>query len=529
MRSSLAQMKAEIEIKNLDHLGLVAGLIDELEIESIVNEAVGIDSREKVTAGKIVKGIILNGLDFVSKPLYLFPNFFTNKPVGELLGKGIKASEINEDKIGRVMDKIWKYSLGKLWINIAIKAINKYQISTKYSHLDSTSISVQGEYKVEEAGTGSIEITHGYSRDRRPDLKQFMIDLMVSSDGDVPLLIRMGSGNESDKTIFGELINNYKANFDLSTIYVADCALYTAKNLHNLGNTKWLTRVPLTSKKAQEIIKNIPESEFIISQNLNYKYKEQEVNHHGIKQRWLIVLSAMRQRSDQAKIEKKAKKERDKIEKQLDKWQKNAKNIAEIKAAVKEFIKKLKYHRITDIEYIKKLNKQQKDVYTCQGIVQEKSDVIAQEMAQSGKFILATNVLNSEELSSSEILSEYKAQQSCERGFRFLKDPLFLADSVFLKNPQRIETMGMLMGLCLLVYSIGQRQIRNELQKRGEVVKNQLGKLIDRPTLRWIFQELQGIHVVLINGEKMVSNLTEKIIKILQYFSVSCQKYYLIN
>jgi transposase len=449
--------------------------------------------------------------------------------VEELLGKGIKASEINEDKIGRVIDKIWKYSLEKLWINIALKAIDKYQISTKYSHLDSTSISVQGEYKVEEAGTGSIEITHGYSRDRRPDLKQFMIDLMVSSDGDVPLLIRMGSGNESDKTIFGELINNYKANFDLSTIYVADCALYTAKNLHNLGNTKWLTRVPLTSKKAKEIIKNIPESEFIISQALNYKYKEQEVNHHGIKQRWLIVLSAMIQKSDQEKIEKKAKKEREKIEKQLDKWQKNAKNIAEMKAAVKQFIKKLKYHRITEIEYIKKLNKQQKEVYTCQGIVQEKSDVIAQEMAQSGKFILATNVLNSEELSSSEILSEYKAQQSCERGFRFLKDPLFLADSVFLKNPQRIETMGMLMGLCLLVYSIAQRQIRNELHKRGEVVKNQLGKLIDRPTLRWIFQELQGIHVVLINGEKMVSNLTEKTIKILQYFSVSCQKYYLIN
>jgi transposase len=66
-------MKAEIEIKNLDHLGLVAGLIDELEIENIVNEAVGIDSREKVTAGQIVKGIIINGLDFVSKPLYLFP------------------------------------------------------------------------------------------------------------------------------------------------------------------------------------------------------------------------------------------------------------------------------------------------------------------------------------------------------------------------------------------------------------------------------------------------------------------------
>ena len=427
------------------------------------------------------------------------------------------------------MDEIWKYSLEKLWINISLKVIEKYQISTKYSHLDSSSISVQGEYKIEEGGTESIEITHGYSRDRRPDLKQFMIDLMVSSDGDVPLLIRIGSGNESDKTIFGELIKKYQANLDLSTIYVADCALYTAKNLHKLGNTKWLTRVPLTSKKAQEILKNIPESEFIISQDTRYKYKEQEVNHHGIKQRWLIVLSEMRRKSDQEKLEKKVKKEREKIEKQLDRWQKKVENIAELKAEVKQFIKKLKYHKIAEIEYKKQLNKQQKEVYNCQGIIQEKSEVIAQEMAQAGKFILATNVLNPEELSSEEMLSEYKAQQSCERGFRFLKDPLFLADSVFLKTPQRIETMGMLMGLCLLVYSIGQRKLRNELENRGEMIKNQLGKLINRPTMRWIFQELQGIHLVLINGEKMVSNITVKIENILKYFSVYCQKYYLIN
>ena len=86
-----------------------------------------------------------------------------------------------------------------------------------------------------------------------------------------------------------------------------------------------------------------------------------------------------------------------------------------------------------------------------------------------------------------------------------------------------------LMGLCLLVYSIGQRKLRNELQSRGEMIKNQLGKLINRPTMRWIFQELQGIHVVVINGEKMVSNLTDKILNILQYFSINCQKYYLIN
>jgi transposase len=238
----------------------------------------------------------------------------------------------------------------------------------------------------------------------------------------------------------------------------------------------------------------------------------------------------MRQKAEEEKIEKKVKKEREQIEKQLSKWQgKRAVTLAELKAEVKQFTKQLKYHYIAGIEYKQKLNKQKKEVSNCQGIIQENSAVIAQEIAKAGKFIIATNVLNTEELSSEEMLREYKAQQSCERGFRFLKDPLFLADSVFLKTPQRIETMGMLMGLCLLVYSIGQRKLRNELQSRGEMIKNQLGKLINRPTMRWIFQELQGIHLVVINGEKMVSNLTDKILNILQYFSINCQKYYLIN
>ncbi len=68
-------MKQEIEVKNLDHLGIVAGIIDELGIEDLVNQALGTDKREKISAGIIVKAIILNGLGFVAKPLYLFPNF----------------------------------------------------------------------------------------------------------------------------------------------------------------------------------------------------------------------------------------------------------------------------------------------------------------------------------------------------------------------------------------------------------------------------------------------------------------------
>ena len=80
---------------------------------------------------------------------------------------------------------------------------------------------------------------------------------------------------------------------------------------------------------------------------------------------------------------------------------------------------------------------------------------------------------------------KYKEQQSAERGFGFLKEPLFFADSVFIKSPKRVETMAMVMGLCLLVYSLGQRELRRRLKEAKTGLKNQLGKLTEKPTLRW--------------------------------------------
>ncbi len=68
-------MLTGIEIKNINHLGIVAGIIDELEIVDIINEELGIDEQEIVNSGETVKAIILNGLGFVSQPLYLFPSW----------------------------------------------------------------------------------------------------------------------------------------------------------------------------------------------------------------------------------------------------------------------------------------------------------------------------------------------------------------------------------------------------------------------------------------------------------------------
>ena len=164
--------------------------------------------------------------------------------------------------------------------------------------------------------------------------------------------------------------------------------------------------------------------------------------------------------------------------------------------------------------------------YKLSAILEEDADAISENERRAGRFILATNILDEVVLTPEEILSKYKEQQSPERGFRFLKDPLFFADSVFLKSPERIETMAMLMGLCLLVYTLGQRQLRRALKQCNTGIKNQLGKLTDTPTLRWIFQCFQGVHVVKFNGEQKVVNLTDDRWWILSFFPDGYQRYY---
>lgn len=109
-------------------------------------------------------------------------------------------------------------------------------------------------------------------------------------------------------------------------------------------------------------------------------------------------------------------------------------------------------------------------------------DEISAQRTRCGRFILATNVLDPAHLSAADALRESKGQQGVERGFRFLSGPLFFASSVFLKSPQPVAALGMIMGLCLLVHNLGQRQLRQALAQQAETMANQLGKPTATPT-----------------------------------------------
>ncbi len=212
-------------------------------------------------------------------------------------------------------------------------------------------------------------------------------------------------------------------------------------------------------------------SEFKTSEIPGYSWVERESNYGGIHQRWLVVKSEARRESDLASLEKKITKEYQSTQKKLTKLsQQKFSSDTEAELSLKLIQSKLKFQVIDDI----KITENQENTYQITGVIQANSESIELFKNRAGKFIIATNRLERESFSCDEMLIKYKEQQHVERGFAFLKDPLFFADSIFLKSPRRIETMAMLMGLCLMVYALGQREVRRQLFTAKTGIPNQL-------------------------------------------------------
>ena len=100
---------------NLDHLGLVAAMVDELGIVRLIDTVIGQDHEQRIVSiGQAVKAMILNGLGFSHRALYLTPHFLENNPVARLLGTGIEARHLNDDTLGEALDRIHAYGVEDL-------------------------------------------------------------------------------------------------------------------------------------------------------------------------------------------------------------------------------------------------------------------------------------------------------------------------------------------------------------------------------------------------------------------------------
>lgn len=134
--------------ERLDHLGIVAGVCREICLAEWP-DAQDAQSHERVGAGTATVAMILNGLGLSNRRLDLVPQFFANKPLERLLGPGITAEDLNDDRLGRALDWLYAHDPTTLFAGIALRARRAFGIRTHQVHVDTTSFAVTGEYVTE--------------------------------------------------------------------------------------------------------------------------------------------------------------------------------------------------------------------------------------------------------------------------------------------------------------------------------------------------------------------------------------------
>ena len=169
-------------------------MCNEIRLTRLVDQMIPPDQRAELSVGECLKLMIVNAMGFAARPLYLEAKDFSQRPLEHLPGRNISAKKITDDRLGRALDSLYEARCDRLFSTDACAVFQQFHVNSTFRHVNTTSISVHGQYKT---GTGLIE--YGYSKDGQPGLKQFMLSLTSSRDGDVPVLSQALAGNTSDK------------------------------------------------------------------------------------------------------------------------------------------------------------------------------------------------------------------------------------------------------------------------------------------------------------------------------------------
>lgn len=553
----------------LDHLGLVASVIKDIGLIEKIDQRIPVSKEKgaKLTIGQRIAAMIMNGLGFMDDRLYMFPKFLENKPVNRLFDETVSAADFNDDSLGRGLDAVFDFGVTPLFSGLAFDIGVNQKLLGRSAHFDTTSLSVYGEYpsdesasfdaSAEERSTASapsssnqaIEVTYGYSKANRPDLKQVVLNLATTGAANFPIWMEACSGNASDKVVLQAAAARMQSfckelEESPSFLYIGDSAMYE-RCINEAGELKWLSHVPERLKEAKKWLL-IPDK-FYVWIELEDGYRMTGLSdacYGDVAQRWILIYSEHAASRELKTLEKRIQKEKETYTKIL--WHLGNQEFTcdhDALLAAEKAVKALKYHQVTWLtspieKHVKRGRPKADEVpqvvgYRIQGTLIEDNERIDLAKRCKGRFILASNELDKTILPDAAFLPEYKEQIKTEQGFRFIKNDTFEVDSIFLHKPSRIEALMMVMTLCLMIYSIAQHKLRQALDKANETIPDQLSKETNRPTMAWVFRLFHGVHVWTVRqGEKMqtlVVNLTALMKRIISYFGPSAERIYALS
>jgi len=526
-------------IRTIGHLGLVAGAYDSLGIGRVIDRALPKNRHHNLSHAQCVKAMSINGLGFIERRLYLFPEFFQDIAVSRLLGNGVTREQLNDDVLGRTLDAIAEYGPTELFNEIVFECLLPNEFGSHCVHVDTTNFSVTGEYEP-DFGTEKIQITYGFPKDGRWDLKRFVLGIATNQHG-VPLFLQTFSGNESDKESIRKIVQALTENLQSNekVYHVADSEFYTAETLKKLGqHTFWISRVPGTITEVKDLEKaDLP---FLATNDPRYSYSEHYVDYANIRQKWVVYHSEMMHERQEKTLERNLEKDFDKVRISLKKLSSHE-FICEpdAQAAADKWLKNHPRYQFRELSIVPVTHKVRKtrgrpksdESVTVSYLISAELDIdpeeIQRERQKLGRFVLATNDLS---LSPDFLLEYYKEQGTVERGFRFLKDKSFKVAEIFLKKNSRIQALAMIMVLCLFIYSMVEFRLRRELKVSGETVTGQTRKQTQRPTLKWVFFLFRMVreYSVVVEGtsQMKVTNLSGDLRKILGLLGEAYENYY---
>jgi len=475
----------ETRFKQVDVFPLVKHYMDELGLFNLFTRYV------PAAAGSLADHaeslcILTANIICDNKPLYKVQEWLSKYSDG-LGGEPVEASLFNDDRLARALSALFDSDRHSLMTDVSGNAIAVHKLLTDEIHNDSTTVTFIGKYDTPDAQ--AVKLKHGHNKDFRPDCKQIVFGLNITSDGHVPLSYKLFDGNTTDDVTH---IPNWNALRTLlekeDFIYIADCKLCSQKNLIHIAQNGgfFITIVPKDRKEVKKFLKRLKENDvewkdaFEIESSRKkgkiniYKTYEPEQTKGGF--RIIFVHSSSKQEDDEGKRRKKIDKAMahlDELAPKLNAY--HLKTKKEIKAAVDGICKGVKglidVRILTDRKQIKvkispgrpSLTKsvyKNKWEFTHRIQWELNEQALAEASKTDGIFPLITNTA----LEASEVLRKYKSQPFLEKRMYTKKTVLEVAP-VFLKKEKRIEAMLFLYFVALMIVSLIERKIRMNMAR----------------------------------------------------------------
>ena len=460
-----------------------------------------------------------------------------------MLGEDIDPERFSDYTLARTLDSLAAYGTGRIITELGIKAVRLFQLDTSAVSFDTTSTSVWGEYERNE-DEGGPKITRGHSKDHQPQLKQFMTELLCVDRG-VPVFSRTVDGNSSDKTLNNDMLQRIGKLMQAhglgpgAFVYVADSAMVTRDNLAELGDNRFISRLPanfsVCDQAIQEAINRNAWSEPQVIQEIaaspkrpaaQYKTYETAVTIDDASYRAVVVHSSAHDKRRQKKVERQLETSRKVLEKEIRKLQTEFFCEADAQCAIDQARKhKSALHAVkgeVQTYAARKPGRPPKDKpaptvekYRVAWSIEENQSAVADLIAQAGCFVLLTNVPQ-DDLDSLSVLRTYKGQYGVESDFAFLKDPLVVND-LFLKTPARIDALGLILVIALLVARLMEIHMRRYLDVHDETVIGLNNIKTSRPTFYAMTCCVLHIQVFLLKHQRLLkSDLSERQLQFLK-------------